>query len=224
MLAVAARRRAGETPPATRSCGRSWPPARPLAKPEEHGDDARRGRRPARPTTRRPRRSAGRRPSGAGRRVRGPALRIEMSRIDQLLDLASRALVVQGQMGAGLIARRDADRRSGGAAPEERAAADRAAGLGHRHPDGPGLDVLSLARAHGARRGPRPAQAGAPAHRGRAGAGRHRHRRERAGRAHPPGPQRHRPRHRAAQRARVAAASTPKGRSPSAPPRTATRS
>ena len=34
----------------------------------------------------------------------GPALRIEMKRIDQLLDLASRALVVQGQMGTGLIA------------------------------------------------------------------------------------------------------------------------
>jgi two-component system chemotaxis sensor kinase CheA len=34
---------------------------------------------------------------------RGPALRIEMARIDQLLDLASRALVVQGQMGAGLL-------------------------------------------------------------------------------------------------------------------------
>ena len=34
----------------------------------------------------------------------GPALRIEMKRIDQLLNLASRALVVQGQMGTGLIA------------------------------------------------------------------------------------------------------------------------
>jgi two-component system chemotaxis sensor kinase CheA len=34
----------------------------------------------------------------------GPALRIEMSKIDQLLDLASRAMVVHGQMGAGLLA------------------------------------------------------------------------------------------------------------------------
>src|SRR4029078_9274842 len=34
----------------------------------------------------------------------GPALRIEMKRISQLVDLASRALVVQGQMGTGLIA------------------------------------------------------------------------------------------------------------------------
>jgi two-component system chemotaxis sensor kinase CheA len=33
----------------------------------------------------------------------GPALRIEMTKIDHLLDLASRALVVQGQMGAGLV-------------------------------------------------------------------------------------------------------------------------
>jgi two-component system chemotaxis sensor kinase CheA len=33
----------------------------------------------------------------------GPALRIEMRRIDQLLDLASRALVVHGQMGTGLL-------------------------------------------------------------------------------------------------------------------------
>jgi two-component system chemotaxis sensor kinase CheA len=33
----------------------------------------------------------------------GPAMRIEMTKIDQLLDLASRALVVQGQMGAGLL-------------------------------------------------------------------------------------------------------------------------
>lgn len=33
----------------------------------------------------------------------GPALRIEMSKIDQLLSLASRALVLQGQMGASLL-------------------------------------------------------------------------------------------------------------------------
>jgi two-component system chemotaxis sensor kinase CheA len=33
----------------------------------------------------------------------GPAVRIEMAKVDQLLDLASRALVVQGQMGAGLL-------------------------------------------------------------------------------------------------------------------------
>jgi len=33
----------------------------------------------------------------------GPALRIEMAKIDQLLDLASRALVLHGQMGAGLM-------------------------------------------------------------------------------------------------------------------------
>src|SRR4029079_3813573 len=33
----------------------------------------------------------------------GPAPRIEMTKIDQLLDLASRALVVHGQMGAGLL-------------------------------------------------------------------------------------------------------------------------
>jgi len=33
----------------------------------------------------------------------GPALRIDMAKIDQLLDLASRALVVQGQIGAGLL-------------------------------------------------------------------------------------------------------------------------
>jgi two-component system chemotaxis sensor kinase CheA len=39
----------------------------------------------------------------------GPALRIEMSKIDQLLDLASRALVVQGQMGAALLASPDAN-------------------------------------------------------------------------------------------------------------------
>jgi two-component system, chemotaxis family, sensor kinase CheA len=32
----------------------------------------------------------------------GPALRIEMAKVDQLLDLAARALVVQGQMGAAL--------------------------------------------------------------------------------------------------------------------------
>jgi two-component system, chemotaxis family, sensor kinase CheA len=38
-----------------------------------------------------------------------PALRIEMSKIDQLLDLASRALVVQGQMGAGLLESAAAD-------------------------------------------------------------------------------------------------------------------
>jgi two-component system chemotaxis sensor kinase CheA len=33
----------------------------------------------------------------------GPALRIEMAKIDQLLDLAGRALVAQGQLGASLI-------------------------------------------------------------------------------------------------------------------------
>jgi two-component system, chemotaxis family, sensor kinase CheA len=33
----------------------------------------------------------------------GPAVRIEMAKVDQLLDLASRALVVQGQMGVGLL-------------------------------------------------------------------------------------------------------------------------
>jgi two-component system chemotaxis sensor kinase CheA len=33
----------------------------------------------------------------------GPTLRIEMAKIDHLLDLASRALVVQGQLGAGLL-------------------------------------------------------------------------------------------------------------------------
>jgi two-component system, chemotaxis family, sensor kinase CheA len=33
----------------------------------------------------------------------GPALRIDMAKVDQLLDLASRALVVQGQMGAALL-------------------------------------------------------------------------------------------------------------------------
>lgn len=39
----------------------------------------------------------------------GPGLRIEMAKIDQLLDLASRALVVQGQMGAGLLKTADAN-------------------------------------------------------------------------------------------------------------------
>jgi two-component system chemotaxis sensor kinase CheA len=41
----------------------------------------------------------------------GPALRIEMAKVDQLLDLAARALVVQGQMGAALLeaAEPDAD-------------------------------------------------------------------------------------------------------------------
>jgi two-component system chemotaxis sensor kinase CheA len=39
--------------------------------------------------------------SGDGRT--GPALRIEMAKVDQLLDLAARALVVQGQMGAALL-------------------------------------------------------------------------------------------------------------------------
>jgi len=39
----------------------------------------------------------------------GPALRIEMAKIDLLLDLASRALVVQGQMGAGLLKTADAN-------------------------------------------------------------------------------------------------------------------
>jgi len=34
----------------------------------------------------------------------GPAVKIEMAKVDQLLDLASRALVVQGQMGVGLLA------------------------------------------------------------------------------------------------------------------------
>jgi two-component system chemotaxis sensor kinase CheA len=38
----------------------------------------------------------------------GPALRVEMTKIDQLLDLASRALVVQGQMGAALLESGDA--------------------------------------------------------------------------------------------------------------------
>ena len=33
----------------------------------------------------------------------GPSVRIDMAKVDQLLDLASRALVVQGQMGAGLL-------------------------------------------------------------------------------------------------------------------------
>jgi two-component system chemotaxis sensor kinase CheA len=41
----------------------------------------------------------------------GPALRIDMAKVDQLLDLAARALVVQGQMGAALLesAQPDAD-------------------------------------------------------------------------------------------------------------------
>src|SRR5262245_43642241 len=39
----------------------------------------------------------------------GPALRIEMAKIDHLLDLASRALVVQGQVGAGLLGLAGAD-------------------------------------------------------------------------------------------------------------------
>ena len=39
----------------------------------------------------------------------GPAVRIEMAKVDQLLDLASRALIVQGQMGAGLLAVAAAD-------------------------------------------------------------------------------------------------------------------
>jgi two-component system chemotaxis sensor kinase CheA len=38
----------------------------------------------------------------------GQVLRIEMAKIDQLLDLASRALVVQGQMGTGLLQAGDA--------------------------------------------------------------------------------------------------------------------
>ncbi|HXT99700.1 MAG TPA: chemotaxis protein CheA, partial [Polyangia bacterium] len=42
-------------------------------------------------------------PAPAGESRWGPALRIEMAKIDQLLDLASRALVVQGQIGAGLL-------------------------------------------------------------------------------------------------------------------------
>jgi two-component system chemotaxis sensor kinase CheA len=44
----------------------------------------------------------GQAPSPEGRW--GPTLRIEMAKVDHLLDLASRALVVQGQMGAGLLA------------------------------------------------------------------------------------------------------------------------
>jgi two-component system, chemotaxis family, sensor kinase CheA len=39
-----------------------------------------------------------------GERGLGSALRIEMSKLDQLLSLASRALVLQGQMGAALLA------------------------------------------------------------------------------------------------------------------------
>lgn len=35
--------------------------------------------------------------------TRGPALRIDMAKIDQLLSLASRALVLQGQMGTALL-------------------------------------------------------------------------------------------------------------------------
>ena len=64
--------------------------ARADGQPVEKVDEAARAR-PDRGAT----------PGGDGRW--GPALRIEMAKIDQLLDLASRALVVQGQMGAGLL-------------------------------------------------------------------------------------------------------------------------
>jgi two-component system chemotaxis sensor kinase CheA len=70
------------------------------------GDAARPGKagEAARPTVETPA------PGAEGRWA--PALRIEVARIDHLLDLASRALVVQGQMGASLLAdaRSNADR------------------------------------------------------------------------------------------------------------------
>ena len=132
-------------------------------------------------------------PAGSGR-----SLRVDVTKLDRMLDLSGEIAIARGRLARDARARGRVARGPARGAPRDRPPLPGSPGAHHEGPDGAHRAELPPARANRARRRDRAGEAGAPRRGGRGRRGGHRGRRVHPRPAHPHGPQRDRPRHRVA--------------------------